>query len=183
MKTILLLLTAVSLAQISLAADTSSSLLSIPLKDIHGADTSLNAYAGKVILLVNVASKCGFTPQYAGLEALYEKYKDQGLVIVGVPSNDFGSQEPGSPDEIQAFCKKNYGVTFPLMDKVHVKGSEKCPLYVTLTGKDSKFPGEVGWNFTKFLIDRNGQLVQRFSSPVKPSAPELVSAVEAALKS
>ena len=183
MKTILLLLTMVSVAQIALARDTSSSLLSIPLKDIHGNDTSLNAYAGKVILLVNVASKCGFTPQYAGLEALYEKYKDQGLVIVGVPSNDFGSQEPGTPEEIQSFCKKNYGVTFPLMEKVHVKGGEKCPLYVTLTGKDSKFPGEVGWNFTKFLIDRNGQLVQRFSSPVKPDAAELVNAVEAALKS
>jgi glutathione peroxidase len=183
MKTIILLLTMVSLAQIALAGDASSPLLAIPLKDIKGQDTSLNAYSGKVILLVNVASKCGFTPQYAGLEALYEKYKDKGLVIVGVPSNDFGAQEPGTAEEIQSFCKKNYGVTFPLMEKVHVKGAEKCPLYVALTGGDSKFPGEIGWNFTKFLIGRDGQLVQRFPSPVKPSAPELVSAVEAALKS
>jgi glutathione peroxidase len=181
MKTILLLLAMASLSQIAMAADSASPLLSIPLKDITGNDTSLNAYSGKVILVVNVASKCGFTPQYAGLEAMYEKYKDKGFVIVGVPSNDFGAQEPGTAEEIQSFCKKNFGVTFPLMEKVHVKGAEICPLYVALTGPDSKFPGEVGWNFTKFLIDRNGQLVNRFPSPVKPSAPELVSAVEAAL--
>jgi glutathione peroxidase len=181
MKTFLLFLAAVSLAKIALAGDSTSSLLSIPLKDIKGNDTSLNAYSGKVILVVNVASKCGYTPQYAGLEALYEKYKDKGFVIVGVPSNDFGSQEPGTADEIQAFCKQNYGVTFPLMEKVHVKGPEKVPLYVALTGKDSKFPGEVGWNFTKFLIDRNGNLVNRFPSPVKPDSAELTGAVESAL--
>jgi glutathione peroxidase len=181
MKTLLLLLATVSLSMVAMAADSSSPLLSIPLKDIKGNDTSLNAYSGKVILVVNVASKCGFTPQYAGLEALYEKYKDKGFVIVAVPSNDFGSQEPGTPEEIQSFCKKNFGVTFPLMEKVHVKGAEKCPLYISLTGSDSKFPGEVGWNFTKFLIDRNGQLVNRFPSPVKPDAPQLVGAVESAL--
>jgi glutathione peroxidase len=180
MKTIILMLTVLSLAKIALAGEPGL-LLNIPLKDINGNDTSLNAYSGKVILLVNVASKCGFTPQYAGLEALYEKYKDKGLVIVGVPSNDFASQEPGTAEEIKAFCKQNYGVTFPLMEKVHVKGAEKCPLYVALTGPDSKFPGEVGWNFNKFLIARNGQLVQRFPSKVKPDSSELVSAVENAL--
>lgn len=179
---ILLLLAVVGLAQIALADD-SSALESIPLKDINGNATSLGAYSGKVILLVNVASKCGFTPQYKGLEALYEKYKDKGLVIVGVPCNDFGGQEPGTPDEIKAFCTSKYDVTFPLMEKVHVKGSEKCPLYVALTGKDSKFPGEITWNFNKFLIGRDGQLLNRFNSPVKPEDPKLVKAVEDALGS
>jgi len=182
MKTIVLLLAVVALAQIALADD-SGSLESIPLKDINGNDTSLGAYSGKVILLVNVASRCGFTPQYTALEALYEKYKDRGLVVVGVPCNDFGGQEPGSAEEIKAFCSSKYNVTFPLMEKVHVKGAEKCPLYVALTGKDSKFPGEISWNFNKFLIDRKGQLVQRFPSPVKPDDPKLVQAVEAALGS
>ena len=183
MRIILLLLAVAALAQFALAQD-SSPLLSFPLKDINGNDTSLKAYAGKVILLVNVASKCGFTPQYAGLEALYEKYKDKGLVVVGVPSNDFGSQEPGTAEEIKAFCSSEYNVTFPLMEKVHVneaRGGQICPLYAALTGKDSRFPGEVKWNFSKFLIDRHGQLVQRFVSAVKPDAPELVSALEAAL--
>jgi glutathione peroxidase len=179
MKMLLPLLVVLALAQIARADN--DALLSIPLKDINGNDTSLKSYAGQVILLVNVASKCGFTPQYAGLEALYEKYKDKGLVVVGVPSNDFLSQEPGTAEEIVAFCKKNYGVTFPLMAKVHVKGKEKCPLYAALTGPASPFPGEVSWNFNKFLIDRNGQLVKRFGSPVKPDAAELVQAVEAAL--
>ncbi|HWD19131.1 MAG TPA: glutathione peroxidase [Verrucomicrobiae bacterium] len=180
MKTILLILAVAALAQIALA-DGSSSIQSIPMKDIHGKDTSLKDYSGKVVLLVNVASKCGNTPQYAALEAAYEKYKDKGLVIIGVPSNDFAGQEPGTAEEIQAFCKQNYGVTFPLMEKVHVKGAQKCPLYAALTGKDSKFPGEVKWNFGKFLIDRNGQLVQRFEPSVKPDAPEVVGAIEAAL--
>ncbi len=180
MKTVILLLTVLSLAQIALAGN-SSPLQSIPLKDIDGKDTSLAAYAGKVVLLVNVASKCGYTPQYAGLEALYEKYKDKGLVIVGVPSNDFGGQEPGSAEEIKTFCSSKYNVTFPLLEKAHVKGGEKCALYAALTGPDSKFPGEVKWNFGKFLIDRNGQLLQRWGSAVKPDAAELVSAVEAAL--
>jgi glutathione peroxidase len=180
MKTFLSLLVTLLLAQIA-RADNDASLQSIPLKDINGKDTSLQSYAGKVVLLVNVASKCGFTPQYAGLEALYEKYKDKGLVVIGVPSNDFLSQEPGTADEIKAFCTEKYGVTFPLMEKVHVKGKEKCALYTALTGPASAFPGEVKWNFGKFIIDRNGQLVKRFDPPVKPDAPELVQAIEAAL--
>jgi glutathione peroxidase len=182
MKTIILLLAMIGLAQIALA-DNSGALESIPLKDINGNDTSLGAYSGKVILLVNVASKCGFTPQYAALESLYEKYKDKGLVIVGVPCNDFGGQEPGTAEEIKAFCTSKYSVTFPLMEKVHVKGAEKCPLYVVLTGKGAKFPGEITWNFNKFLIDRKGEVVQRFNSPVKPDDTKLVQAVEAALGS
>jgi glutathione peroxidase len=149
MKTLLLLLATVMMANI-VKADSSPAIQEIPLKDINGNDTSLKSYSGKVILLVNVASKCGNTPQYKGLEALYEKYKDKGLVIIGVPSNDFAGQEPGSADEIKAFCSQNYGVTFPLMAKVHVKGAEKCPLYAALTGSQSPFPGEVEWNFGKF---------------------------------
>jgi glutathione peroxidase len=180
MKTLLPILAALFLAQIT-RADSGASLQSIALKDIDGNDTSLKSYAGKVVLLVNVASKCGFTPQYAGLEALYEKYKEKGLVVIGVPSNDFLEQEPGTAEEIKAFCSSKYSVTFPLMAKVHVKGKEKCPLYTALTGPASAFPGEVKWNFGKFLIDRNGQLVQRFDPPVKPDAPELVQALESAL--
>jgi glutathione peroxidase len=180
MKIIVMLVVALCAAQIVLA-DNESPLQNIPLKDINGTDTSLKAYAGKVILLVNVASKCGNTPQYAGLEALYEKYKDKGFVIIGVPSNDFAGQEPGTAEEIKAFCSQNYGVTFPLMAKVHVKGKEKCALYAALTGEGSAFPGEVKWNFGKFLIDRQGQVIKRFEPSVKPETPEVVQAVEAAL--
>src|ERR1700683_478050 len=158
MKILILLLAAFVTAQIVNAGD-HPMIQDIRLKDINGADTSLKSYTGKVVLLVNVASKCGNTPQYAGLEAMYEKYKDKGLVIVGVPSNDFAGQEPGTAEEIKTFCAQNYGVTFPLMAKVHVKGAEKCPLYAALTSPQSPFPGEVEWNFGKFLIDRNGKVV------------------------
>jgi glutathione peroxidase len=180
MRILILLLAALSTVQI-VRADADSTLQDIPLKDINGTDTSLKSYSGKVVLLVNVASKCGNTPQYAGLEALYEKYKDKGLVIVGVPSNDFAGQEPGTAEEIKAFCTQNYGVTFPLMAKVHVKGAQKCPLYAALTGSQSPFPGEVEWNFGKFLIDRNGKVIRRFNPKVKPEATDLVQAVESAL--
>jgi glutathione peroxidase len=180
MKMVVILAAVFCAAHIALA-DSAPALQNIPLKDINGKDTSLKDYSGKVILLVNVASKCGNTPQYAGLEALYEKYKDKGFVIIGVPSNDFAGQEPGSPEEIKAFCTQNYGVTFPLMAKVHVKGKEKCALYAALTGGDAPFPGEVKWNFGKFLIDRNGQVIKRFEPSVKPETPEVVQAIEAAL--
>jgi glutathione peroxidase len=180
MRIVAILAAAVCAAQIVLA-DNQSPLQNIPLKDINGKDTSLKDYAGKVILLVNVASKCGNTPQYAGLQALYAKYKDKGFVIIGVPSNDFAGQEPGTPEEIKAFCTDNYGVTFPLMAKVHVKGKEKCPLYAALTATTAPFPGEVKWNFGKFLIDRNGQVIKRFEPSVKPETPEVVQAIEAAL--
>jgi glutathione peroxidase len=180
MKMVIILAAVLCAAQIALA-DNEPAVQSIPLKDINGKDTSLKDYAGKVILLVNVASKCGNTPQYAGLQALYEKYKDKGFVIIGVPSNDFGGQEPGSPDEIKAFCTDNYHVTFPLMAKVHVRGKEKCALYAALTGSGAPFPGDVKWNFGKFLIDRNGQVIKRFEPSVKPETPEVVQAIEAAL--
>lgn len=164
-----------------MAADKMNTLQNIPLKDINDQPTSLKAYAGEVVLLVNVASKCGFTKQYSGLEAIYKKYKDKGLVVIGVPSNDFGGQEPGSADEIKAFCTSKFDVTFPLMAKIHVKGAEKHPLYAALTGPDSAFPGEVKWNFQKFLIGCDGRLLARFESQVTPESPRLIQAIEAAL--
>jgi glutathione peroxidase len=174
---ILAVLCVLALVQIAFAAG-SANVSNIPIKDIDGKATSLKAYQGKTILLVNVASKCGYTPQYEGLEALYRKYKDKGLVVVGVPCNDFGSQEPGSPEEIKKFCSSKYDVTFPLTEKVHVKGAEQHPLYAALTGKDSPAPGDISWNFNKFLISPEGKIVTRFDSKVKPDSPELVNAIE-----
>jgi glutathione peroxidase len=169
-------------ATATLLAATGPGLLDIPLKDIDGKDTSLKAYKGKVVLVVNVASKCGLTPQYDSLEATYQKYKDKGLVIVGFPCNDFGAQEPGSAEEIKTFCSTKYHVSFPLMSKLHVKGAEQHPLYAALTGKDAKFPGDVTWNFGKFLIGRDGQVLKRIEPRTAPDAAEVLSAIEAALK-
>lgn len=156
-------------------------LQDIPLKDIDGKDTSLKAYQGKVVLIVNVASKCGFTPQYKGLEALHKKFKDQGFTVLGFPCNDFGGQEPGSNEQIKEFCAATYGVSFPMFDKVHVKGPQQHPLYAALTGKDSPFPGDVGWNFGKFLVGKDGKLLARYDSKVSPESTDLVAAVEKAL--
>ena len=158
------------------------SVMNIPLKDINGKPTSLKSYDGKVILIVNVASRCGLTPQYKGLEELYNKYKDQGLVILGFPCNDFGSQEPGTNEEIKQFCTGKYNVTFPMFDKLHVKGKEQHALYTALTGPDSAFPGDVKWNFGKFLVGRDGTVLHRFEPKVTPDAEELTSAIETALK-
>ncbi|HEX4414819.1 MAG TPA: glutathione peroxidase [Lacipirellulaceae bacterium] len=140
-------------------------------------------YKGKVVLLVNVASKCGNTPQYKPLEALYEKYGSQGLAIVGVPCNQFAKQEPGTASEISEFCTKNYGVTFDMLSKVDVNGDEAAPLYKTLTSKDSdpNHAGKITWNFEKFLFDRNGKVVERFAPKTKPDSPEVVKAIEAEL--
>jgi glutathione peroxidase len=149
------------------------------LTSIDGKSMPLSGYKGKVVLVVNVASKCGHTPQYAGLEALYRQYKDQGLVVLGVPANNFGGQEPGTNEEIQNFCKRTYDVTFPLTSKVSVKGADINPLYGYLTSTSG---GDVKWNFTKFLVGKNGQVLGRFESKVKPDAPEVISAVENALK-
>ena len=157
------------------------SVYDIPLKDIDGRDATLKPYQGKVLLIVNVASKCGFTPQYTALEALYRKYKDQGLVILGFPCNQFGWQEPGTDAEIKEFCSSKYNVTFPLFDKLDVNGAARHPLYELLAGKASPFPGNIGWNFTKFLISRDGKILKRFSSPVKPDAADVIQAVETAL--
>jgi glutathione peroxidase len=158
-----------------------TSLYEVPLKDIDGQSTSLKAYQGQVLLLVNVASKCGYTPQYKGLEALHKKYQRQGLQVLGFPCNDFGAQEPGANQEIKEFCSSQYQVTFPLFDKLHVKGPDQHPLYAALTGKESPVPGEVKWNFGKFLIGRDGKIIQRFDSKVAPDSPELTKAIEAAL--
>jgi glutathione peroxidase len=131
------------------------------------------------MLVVNVASQCGYTPQYEGLQALYAKYKGQGLVLAGFPANNFGGQEPGTNEEIGAFCKSKFGVTFPMFSKISVKGADKAPLYKFLTDKTGS---EIQWNFTKFLVDRNGNIIKRFEPAVEPLSPEIVSAVEAALK-
>ena len=165
------------------ASAATGSIYDFNLKTIDGQPTTLKAYQGKVVLLVNVASKCGFTPQYAGLEALYEKYKDRGLVIVGVPANNFAQQEPGTNEEIKTFCSRKYNVTFPMMAKVSVLGDDKTPLYAFLTGKDTdpKFGGDIKWNFTKFLFDRKGNPVARFEPNVTPDSPEVTAAVESAL--
>jgi glutathione peroxidase len=157
------------------------SIYDIAVKDIDGNDTTLNGYKGKVILIVNVASKCGFTPQYKNLEAVYEKYKDQGFVILGFPCNQFGSQEPGTDAEIKQFCTSKYFITFPLFDKIEVNGPNRHPLYVALAGESSPFPGNITWNFNKFLISRDGKILQRFDSKTKPDSPEATKAIEAAL--
>jgi glutathione peroxidase len=149
------------------------------LNSIDGKPVSLAEFKGKVVLIVNVASRCGFTPQYTGLEALYEKYKDQGFVIVGVPANNFGAQEPGTNEEIKTFCTRKYNVSFPMLAKVSVKGDDITPLYKYLTGIKG---GDVKWNFTKFLIGKDGQVAERFESAVKPDDPALTAAVESALK-
>lgn len=156
-------------------------ITSIPIKDIQGKTTNLGAYAGKVILMVNVASHCGNTPQYKQLEEVYAKYKDQGLVVLGFPCNDFGAQEPGTNAEILEFCTSKYAVTFPMFDKLHVKGPEQHPLYAALTGKDGPFPGDVKWNFGKFLIGRDGKPIQRIEPKTKPDDATVTAAIEAAL--
>src|ERR1039457_6024878 len=160
-----------------------SSLYDFTLNSIDGQTAPLAAYKGKVLLLVNVASKCGFTPQYTALEALYEKYTDQGLVVIGFPANNFMAQEPGTNEEIKTFCTRKFNVTFPMYGKVSVKGDDKTPLYQYLTDQ-TKPPvnGEIKWNFTKFLVDRNGNVISRFEPKVKPDDPEVTAAIEKALK-
>ena len=153
------------------------------MKDIAGTDVSLRSFEGKVLLLVNVASKCGLTPQYEGLQALYDRYKEKGLEILGFPANDFLRQEPGSDKEIQQFCTTKYSVTFPLFSKIAVKGKGIHPLYEYLTRPQTnpKFAGKIGWNFAKFLLDRKGNVIGRFEPKTDPLAPEIIAAVEAAL--
>ena len=179
MKTALLLLATMMLPIISSRA--ADSLYDIPLKDIDGKATTLKPYQDKVMLIVNVASKCGFTPQYKALEAVYKKYSGQGLVICGFPCNQFGHQEPGTSAEIMQFCTSKYDVTFPMFEKIEVNGKNRHPLYVALAGKDSPFPGDIRWNFTKFLIGRDGKIVARFDSKVTPDSPEITKAIETAL--
>ena len=168
-------------AATAMAAD--KSVFDFTLSTIDGQPAPLASYKGKVVMLVNVASKCGFTPQYTALESVYEKYKDQGFVIVGVPANNFGSQEPGTNQEIKTFCSSKYHVTFPMMAKVSVKGDDKTPLYTFLTDKSAnpQTGGDIQWNFTKFLIGPDGHVITRFEPDVTPDSPQVIAAIEKAL--
>jgi glutathione peroxidase len=180
----------------------SAVIYDIPVRKIDGLETSLGEFKGKVMLVVNVASKCGLTPQYEGLENLYEQYKGQGLVVAGFPANDFKSQEPGTDEEIQSFCTANFGVRFPMFSKIKVVGAEKHPLYAALIkarpkaeslaevpfrdklkgyGIETNAEPEILWNFEKFIVSRSGEVVRRFSPDTAPDAPELIAAVEAEL--
>jgi len=179
-----------------------TALQQIPVNTLQGQPSSLDAFAGKVVLIVNVASKCGLTPQYEALQKLYDTYKDAGLVVAGFPSNDFGGQEPGTSEEIAQFCSTNYAVTFPLFEKIRVVGPDKHPLYAALTSTHPDATGdkegfrvnlvkhgitpnpdpEVLWNFEKFLVGKNGEIIGRFAPAIKPDDPALVSAIESALK-
>ena len=160
-----------------------SGVLNFKMNGLDGKPIDLANYKGKVVLIVNVASQCGYTPQYKGMQAVYTKYADKGLVVLGVPSNDFGRQEPGNNQEIAEFCSANYGVKFPMTEKVVVKGDGQCPLYKYLTSKDTnpKFSGPIKWNFNKFLVGRNGEIVGRYDSNVAPESDKLVQAIEAEL--
>ena len=169
------------LLALAMTTHAASNLSDIPLKDINGKDSSLKAYKGQVLLIVNVASKCGYTPQYKSLEATYRKYKGQGLAVLGFPCNQFGGQEPGTNEEIKSFCSSNFDVTFPLFDKLDVKGANQHPLYAALAGKESPFPGDVKWNFGKFLVGRDGKIIKRWDSKATPDGEEITKAIEAAL--
>jgi glutathione peroxidase len=161
-----------------------SSVLDFTLNSIDGKAAPLSEYHGKVVMIVNVASKCGYTPQYTGLEKIYEKYKAQGFVILGFPANNFGLQEPGTDEEIKTFCSSKYQVTFPMFSKVSVKGDDKTPLYQFLT--DPKIHpttgGDIKWNFTKFLVDKDGKVIARFEPAITPESAEVTGAIEKALK-
>lgn len=158
-----------------------TALADISVKTIKGADATLGDYAGKALLVVNVASRCGLTPQYEGLEKLYDDYEDKGLVVLGFPANDFAGQEPGTNEEIETFCTTNFGVDFPMFEKITVKGEDKHPLYAELIAQSDTPGEEVAWNFEKFLVSRDGHVVKRFSPRTTPDDPELIAAIEAVL--
>jgi glutathione peroxidase len=165
------------------AADAPKSVHEIAVKTIDGQDVKLDQYKGKVLLIVNTASQCGYTPQYQGMQAVYEKYRDQGLEVLAFPANEFGGQEPGSNEDIKTFCTMRYRTTFPLFAKIVVAGEGRHPLYQYLTAKETnpKFAGDIPWNFTKFLVDRNGQVVARFEPKDAPESATVAGAIEAAL--
>lgn len=161
-------------------ASAERSVYEFTMNDIDGKEVKLDTYKGKVVMIVNTASKCGYTPQYEGLQALYEKYKDKGLVILGFPANNFMGQEPGTEAEIKDFCTTKYKVTFPMFAKISVKGEDQHPLYNFLTNKTTnpQFAGDISWNFNKFVLDRNGNVVARFGSKDTPQGDNVVAAVE-----
>lgn len=160
------------------------SMYDFTLKNSKGRDVKLEEFRGQVVMLVNVASKCGYTPQYEGLQKIYERYRAQGFTILAFPANNFGAQEPGTNEEIQEFCRINYGVTFPVFSKISVKGEDQHPLYKYLTGRDTNpdFAGDIKWNFGKFLVGRDGRVVARFDSADKPEDSKVTQAIEQALK-
>lgn len=166
----------------SAAADIKSPL-DFTMESIDGKPVELSKYKGNVVLIVNVASKCGLTPQYKQLEAVYTKYKDQGLLVLGFPANEFGKQEPGKNEEIAQFCSSKYNVDFPMFSKIVVKGADMNPLYQFLTSKDTNpgFEGDIKWNFEKFLVGRDGKVIKRFAPPIKPDDPQVTTAIEAEL--
>ncbi|HEX8203542.1 MAG TPA: glutathione peroxidase [Isosphaeraceae bacterium] len=178
-----LLLASPSLPARGADRETPASVLDLRVKDIDGRDVDLARYKGRVLLIVNTASQCGYTPQYQGLEALYEKYKARGFEVLAFPANEFGRQEPGTNQEIKDFCASRYDVTFPLFSKIVVKGQGIHPLYRFLTSPetDPKFAGDIPWNFTKFLVDRRGQVVARFEPKDTPESPKVTQAIEGAL--
>lgn len=161
-----------------------SSVYDFKIKNIDGSEVKLEAYKGKVVMIVNTASKCGYTPQYEQLQAVYEKYKDQNFVILGFPANNFMGQEPGTDTEIKEFCTLKYKVTFPMFSKISVKGADQHPLYTFLTNEKSNpgFSGEIGWNFEKFLLGKDGKTIARWKSNVKPDDSQVIEAIEKALK-
>lgn len=172
-----------SLFLIAFAAAAPTTILDFTLNDIDGKAVKLSDFKGKLILLVNVASRCGHTPQYEALQKIYDKYREKGFTILGFPANNFMGQEPGSDAEVKQFCTSKYGVSFPMFSKISVKGDDKHPLYQFLTGKETNpgFPGDIGWNFEKFLVGRDGKVVGRFSPKTKPDSVEVVGAIEKAL--
>ena len=161
------------------------SIYNFKVKDIDGNDVKLKKYKGSVLLVVNTASKCGYTPQYEGLQATFDKFKEKGLVVLGFPANNFGGQEPGTAAEIKEFCESKYKVTFPMFAKISVKGEDQDPLYTYLTSKETNptFAGEISWNFNKFLIDRKGNIVARFTSKETPTSEAVTQAIEKYLAS
>lgn len=184
-------LSTVVILSVAMAADSAKeskkmdkSIYTFTMKNINGKETPLKEYKGKVLLVVNVASKCGFTPQYKQLEAVYKKYKGQGFEILGFPANNFGHQEPGTNEEIKQFCTSKFDVTFPMFAKISVKGDDIDPLYQYLTSKedDPEFSGPITWNFNKFLIGKDGKILSRYDSKIKPDDPTITDAIETALK-
>jgi len=168
---------------VSAQSESKKSVLGFTVKDIDGKEVSLSKYEGKVLLIVNTASQCGLTPQYKGLEEVYQKYKDQGFEVLAFPANEFGSQEPGTDVQIKEFCSTKYKVSFPLFSKIVVKGQGIHPLYDYLTNEktDPKFAGPIGWNFAKFLVNRKGEVIARFAPPTKPESADVTGAIEKAL--
>lgn len=160
-----------------------TSMYEFTMKDIDGKDVKLDTYKGKVVMIVNTASRCGNTPQYEGLQKIYDKYKDKGFVVLGFPANNFMGQEPGSDEEIKEFCTLNYNVTFPMFSKISVKGADQHPFYSFLTHKETNpgFDGDITWNFEKFLADKDGKIIARFTPKTKPEDPKVIEAIEKAL--